>query len=144
VQSRNLLQPRRAAVRGPRAEQLPALVPDRRVGQIARAADPQPLEQRLVAHAPLEPRPRILDQAVEDEERAQLAVDVAVLELLADAPRGLGGACGLELDDFDELKNAGEVLLFVRLGGQVLDRDGDGGVGMFLVACQSRYPAAMG
>lgn len=92
-----------------------------------RPAHPQPLQQRLVAEASLEAAPRVLYQAVEDDEGAQLAVDVAVLELLADGARGLTGARALDGDGLDELGDAAKVLLLVGLGGEGLDRDGYGG-----------------
>ena len=92
------------------------------------AAHAQPLQQGLVAEASLEAGSRVLDQAVEDGKGAQLAVHVAVLELLADGARGLGGARGLDGDDLDELGDAAEVVLLVGFGGEGLDRDGYGGV----------------
>lgn len=103
-------------------------------------AHPQSLEQGLIAEASLEAASRVLDQAVEDDEGTQLAVDVAVLELLADGARSLGGARGLDGDDLDELGDAAEVIFLVGLGGEGLDRDGYGregfleGKGMLAVA----------
>ena len=56
-------------------------------------------------------------------------MDVAVLELFANGACGLGGARGLDGDNLDELGDAAEVLLLVRLRGEGLDGDGDGGEG---------------
>lgn len=132
MQSSDPLQTRLVRVLGPAAEQLPALLPHLRVGQIRRAADAQPLQQRLVGKGSLEARAGILDQAVEQDQGADLAMHVAVLELLANGARGLGGARGLDGDDFDEVGDAADVVLLVGLGGERLDGDRDGGVGLLL------------
>lgn len=87
----------------------------------------QALQQRLVAEASLEAASCVLNQAVEDDEGAYLAVDVSVLELFADGTRSLARARGLDRDDLDKLGDAAEVLLLVGLGGEVLDGDGHGG-----------------
>lgn len=132
MQSSDPLQTRLIRVLGPAAEQFPALLPHLRVGQVRRAADTQPLQQRLVCKGPLEARAGILDQAVEQDQGTDLAVHVAVLELLADGARGLRGARGLDGDDFDEIGDAADVFLFVGLGGERLDGDRDGGIGLLL------------
>ena len=111
MQTRDPLQPRRLCVLRPLAEQLAALAPDHGVGQLARAAHAQALQQRLVRKRALEARPRVLDQPVEERQRAHLPVHVAVLELLADGARGLGRAGRLQLDGLDELDDARQVVL---------------------------------
>lgn len=65
-----------------------------------------------------------MDETIENDEGAELAVDVAVLELLADGPGGLARARGLELDDLDKVGNAAEIVDIVALGGEVLNVDG--------------------
>lgn len=138
MQSGDPLQTRLVRVLGPAAKQLPALLPHLRVGQVRRAADSQALQQRLVRKGSLEARAGILDQAVEQDQGAELAVHVAVLELLADGARGLGGARGLDGDDFDEVGDAADVVLLVGLGRERLDGDRDGGVGLLLEMSISR------
>lgn len=132
MQSSDPLQTRLVRVLGPAAKQFPALLPHLRVGQVRRAADSQPLQQRLVRKGSLEARAGILDQAVEQDQGAKLAVHVAVLELLADGARGLRGARGLDGDDFDEVGDAANVVLLVGLGRERLDGDRDGGIGLLL------------
>jgi hypothetical protein len=73
-----------------------------------------------------------LDQAVEQDEGAELAVDVAVLELLADGARGLGRPRGLDGDDLDKVGDAAQVVFVVGFGGERLDGDRDGRVGLLL------------
>ena len=45
------------------------------------------LHERLIGPVQLEPLPRILGQSAKDDERSQLAMDVAVLELLPQCTR---------------------------------------------------------
>ncbi|KAH6605680.1 hypothetical protein Trco_004833 [Trichoderma cornu-damae] len=111
---------------GPAAEQLPALLPHLGIRQLGGAADAQPLQQRLVGKRPLEARAGVLDQAVQQDQSADLAVHVAVFELLANGAGGLRGAGRLDGDDFDEVGDAADVLLVVGLGGERLDGDRDG------------------
>lgn len=40
-------------------------------------------------------------------------MNITILELLADGSRSLAGARGLELDDFNEVGDAAQVLFFV-------------------------------
>lgn len=68
----------------------------------------------------------VLDQAIEERQGAQLAVQVAVLELLPDGAGGLSGAGGLQLDDVDEVGEPAEVVDGDGLARQPLDVDGDG------------------
>lgn len=132
MQSGDPLQTRLVRVLGPAAEQLPALLPHLRVGQVRRAADSQALQQGLVRKSSLEARAGILDQTVEQDQSADLAVHVAVLELLADGARGLRGARRLDGDDFDEVGDAADVVFLVGFGRERLDGDRDGGVGLLL------------
>ncbi len=132
VQPRNPLEARNGPILRPEGKQLPALLLDGRVGQLRGAADAQALEQRLVGKGTLELRPRVLDQAVEQDQRADLAVDVAVLELLANGAGGFRGAGALQLDDIDEVGDAAKVVFFVGLRGEVLDGHGDGRVWLLL------------
>lgn len=65
-----------------------------------------------------------MDQSVEDDERADLAVYRAVLQLLADGTSGLCWAGSLEFDDFNELGDAAEVFLVICFAGEIFDGDG--------------------
>lgn len=132
MQSGDPLQTGLVRVLGPAAEEFPALLPHLRVGQVRGAADSQALQQGLVRKSSLEARAGILDQAVEQDQGADLAVHVAVLELLADGARGLRGARGLDGDDLDEVGDAADVVLLVGLGRERLDGDRDGGVWLLL------------
>lgn len=132
VQLSNLLQPGRLGILRPAAEQLSTLVLHGRIAQVRGAADPQALQQGLVGKGPLEARAGVLDEPVEDDERAQLTVGVAILELLADGTGSFGGAGGLQLNDLDELGDAAEVILLVLLRREVLDGDGDRRVWLLL------------
>lgn len=129
---RNPLQPRRALILRPAPEQLSTLIPDIRVRQLRSTAHAQPLQQRLVYESSLEPRSGILDEAVKQNQGADLTVDVAVFELLADGAGGLGWSRGLELDDLDELGDAAHVIFLVGFACEVLDGDGDRRVGFLL------------
>lgn len=141
VEARDPLQPGRRSVLRPLPVQLRALLLDRRVRQVRGAAHAEALQQRLVGKGALEVRARVLDEPVEEDEGADLAVDVAVLELLADGAGGLGRARGLQLDDVDEVGDAAEVLLAEGLRGEVLDSDGDRRVGFLLERLSARKAA---
>lgn len=132
MQARQLLKARRLAKGGPPAEQLATLGLDGGVREIAGAADAQALQQRLVEKVALEPVAGVLNEAVEDDEGAQLAVHVTVLELLAEGAGRLRGPCRLQADDLDEVRDAAEVVLLVGLGCEVLDGDGDRREGFLL------------
>lgn len=73
-----------------------------------------------------------MNEAVEQDQGADLAVDVAVLELLSNGAGGLRGAGCLDGDDLDEVGDAAEIFCFVGLGGEPLDSDRDGRVGLLL------------
>lgn len=132
VEAGDALQARGGGVLRPVAEQLGALPPDGRVREARGAADAEALEQGLVGKGALEARAGVLDEAVEDDEGAKLAVDVAVLELLADGARRLAGARGLELDDLDQVGDAAEIVDAVAARGEVLDVDRHGRVRLLL------------
>ena len=66
-----------------------------------------------------------MDEAVEDVQGTELTVKVSVLELLPDGTGGLGGACVLEINDFDEIRDATEVINGYRLTRESLDGHGD-------------------
>lgn len=138
MQLSNLLQPLGVGVLGPAAEQLPALLLHLRVREIRGAADTQPLQQRLVGEGSLESWAGVLDESVQDDEGADLAVHIAVLELLPDGAGGLAGARSLELDHLDELGDAAEILLLVGLTREVLDGDRHRRVRFFL-SCMSVF-----
>jgi hypothetical protein len=59
-------------------------------------------------------------------------MSIAVFQLLSQGSSDLLRTGGLEFDDFQKLRNTGEVIFFVCLGGQLLDMDGDGGKGLLL------------
>lgn len=65
-------------------------------------------------------------------------MDAAVLEFLADGACGFCRTGRLEFDDFNELGDAAEVVLFVGFAGEVFDRDGDRRVRLLLNRYQSR------
>ena len=76
--------------------------------------------------------PAVLEDAIEDGERAKLPMHVAILQLFANCPGCFGWTGGLEANDFDQIWDAAEVIFIVAFGGEALDVDGDGGVGLFL------------
>lgn len=132
AQPRNPLQAGLVAILGPAVEQLPALLPDLWIREVGRAAHAQALQQRLVGKGAREARAGVLDEAVEQDQGADLAVHVAVLELLSNGAGGLRGAGGLDGDDLDEVGDAAEVFCFVGLGGEPLDGDRDGRIWLLL------------
>lgn len=62
---------------------------------------------------------------------------ITVFELLADRACCFGRTRGLELDDFDEVRDSAEVVFGVGLGGEVLDGDGDRRVRLLLGSVRS-------
>lgn len=133
VQPRDAFQTRGVPVLGgPAPKQLRALLLDIRIGQVRSATDAQPLEQGLVGKGALEARAGVLDQTVEDDQGAQLAVYAAILELLPDGAGSLRGTGGLQLNHLDQLGDAAQVVFLIGLTRQPLDVDSDGGVGLLL------------
>ncbi len=66
-----------------------------------------------------------MDEAVENVQGTELTVKVTVLELLPDGTGGLGRARVLEINDFDEIRDAAEVINGYRLTCESLDGHGD-------------------
>ena len=66
-------------------------------------------------------------------------MDAAIFQLLAKGAGGFGRTRGLKFDHFEEVRDTGEVVFVVRLGGEVLNMYGDGRVWFLLfgvtVAC---------
>lgn len=77
------------------------------------SAHAQALQQRLIGKGALEPLSGVLDETIQEDQGSDLSMNIAILELLADGSRSLAGARGLELDDFNEVGDAAQVLLFV-------------------------------
>lgn len=93
VETGNALQPRSVLILvRPATEQLRAFLPHIRIRQIGSTTYPESLQQRLIRERPLEPRACVLDEAVEEDKRSQLAVHAAVLQLLADGTSRFGRA----------------------------------------------------
>lgn len=132
MQFRNTLQAWRALVLSPAAEQLGTLLSDVGIREIGGSADPQSFQQRLVGESSLETWAGILDQAVQDGQSSELAMDVAVLELLANGAGSLCGARSLQLDDFYKVWDATHVIFIICLGGQRLNAHCDGGIWFLL------------
>lgn len=80
----------------------------------------------------MEARAGILDETVKDGEGSELAMNVAVLELLANGAGSFGGTGSLQLDDLDEVGDAAQVIFLVRLTGERLDVYGDSRVRLLL------------
>jgi hypothetical protein len=79
----------------PSSEKLSALVPHSDIRQLGCATNTQPLEKRFIDKGALEPLASVLDEAVENDEGANLAMDVSILELLADSAGCLSWAGSL-------------------------------------------------
>ena len=125
---------------GPAGKQFRAFLPHFRVRQRRRAAETQALEQGFVCEGPLEARTGILDEAVEDVQGTELTVKVSVLELLPDGTGGLGGARVLEINDFDEIRDAAEVIDGHRLTRESLNRHCHCRVRLLLSDALARLP----
>lgn len=95
MKSRDLVQTWGSSILSPSSEKLSALVPHGDIRQMRRATYAQPLKQRLVDKGALEPLAGVLDETVEDDEGADLAVDVSILELLSDGASCLSRAGSL-------------------------------------------------
>jgi hypothetical protein len=63
-------------------------------------------------------------------------MDVSILELFSNSPSCLTWTSGLQGNDFNEVWNTTEILLFIRLGGKVLNRNGNGRERLLLLYCQ--------
>lgn len=70
-------------------------------------------------------RPSVLDQAIEEGQSSQLAVDAAVLELLPDGARCLSWPGGLQLDNLYEVGDPAEIILLVGLTRQLFHSNSD-------------------
>lgn len=79
--------------------------------------DSETFEKGFVDETLLEPRPCILNQAVEDDEGADLSVGTAVFELLPNSSGTLRGTGFLYPDDLDEIYQSAEIILLVLLAG---------------------------
>jgi len=129
----NLSHPWRVLVLGgPSGKELGALLPHLRIREPRGAAEPQTLEQGFIGKRPLETGTGILNEAVEKSQGTQLAVQVAVLELLPDGTGSLGGTSVLEVDNLDEVGDTAEVVYGYGLTRESFDGHGDRRVGFLL------------
>jgi hypothetical protein len=129
----NLTHPGRVLVLGgPAGKELGALFPHLGIREPRGAAEAQTLEQGFIGKGPLEAGAGILDEAVEKSQGTQLAVQIAVLELLPDGTGSLGGSRVLEVDDLDEVRDAAEVVDGDGLTRESLDGHRDCRVGLLL------------
>ena len=85
----------------PAAEEDGTLLLDLRIRQVCRAGETQAFEQGFVCEGTLESGTGILDEAIEEGQGAELAVQVAILELLPDGTGGFCWARVLEVDNLD-------------------------------------------
>lgn len=118
---------------GPLPKQHLALIPHQRVGKVSSTTDTQTLEKHFVGKCTLKPRASILDQTIEKGESTKLAVNVAILELLSNSPGSFCGTSGLKLDSLHKIRDPTQVIFLKPLTRELLDSNGDGGVGFLLV-----------
>lgn len=76
----------------------------------------------------------ILNQGIEDGQGSELAVQVSIFEFLANGTGSLGWARSLEVDSFDKLGDAAEIIFGECLTRQTFDVDRDSRVGLLFWA----------
>ena len=130
-----------------------AFVFDSGIGDMIRGTEAESLEKGLISKDSLESRSGILDESVEDGERAKLAMHIAILpvplstqcdargtetsqrgdgQLFADRSGGFGGAATLYPYHLNEINDAGEIILIILFARQILDLDRDSREGFLL------------
>lgn len=122
------LHARSALVGSPAAKHFGTLLLHQGVRKLSGTTEAQAFKEGLIGKGALEASTRILNQSIEDGKGSELTMQVSIFEFLANGTSCLSRTGSLEVDGFDKLGNAAEIVFGVCFARQSLDIDRDGRV----------------